>query len=218
MADITYSDLVKESQPVDVSEDGMALRMNRYGTSTFSITTAKVQVSTGEQAHAFTARRGVIYAKNGAKILPYFEREERTYVVMVEQFRIALPGKTLEPAGGEANPDVDPDVRTSMARELEEEAHITVRLEEIRVVFTGRIQPSMMPSKASGGIVRITESQLPKELVHGEHQFGEYTVVGIYPFLDLLRARDAGELDLDLETWLLLDGLAKELGLLLKRY
>jgi 8-oxo-dGTP pyrophosphatase MutT (NUDIX family) len=142
-------------------------------------------------------------------------RGEKVFVVMVEQFRIALRAVTLEAAGGEADED---DPRVSMARELEEEINLHVRSDRIKLVYTAFIQPPILTSKVFGGIVRISESDLPKELLGGEHQFGEFTVLTVRSLIPLLKSRDAGEFTFDLETSRLLDAVAEAVGLIERRY
>lgn len=215
MSEFKYRNLVHGSAPVSVTPDGLTVRMNKKGTVRFFMASAVVEIQTGTVKHEYNSSRGVIEAPHGAKVLPYYMNRDDWFVVMVEQFRIALPGKTLEPAGGEVD---EIDLQVSMARELEEEAHIVVPAEQIEIVFSAYIQPPMMRSKAFGGIVEIAESQLPRELVGGEWKLGEYTVVAVHRLLDLLRARDRMEADFDLETCLLLDAVAKKIGLLKKCY
>ncbi|MFA5935753.1 MAG: hypothetical protein WC787_02795 [Patescibacteria group bacterium] len=202
-------------KPLVVVDDGKTLHMNGKGTVRFSMVSTEVTIKTEKGERTYKSARGVIEAPHGAKVLPYFKRDDAWYVVMVEQFRIALPGKTVEPAGGEVD---EANPRLSMARELEEEAHVTVSPEDVEFVFSAYIQPSMMRAKAFGGIVEIKESQLPTELIGGEHQFGEYTVVSIQPLLPLLRSRDDGSWTSDLETYILLDAVAKAVGLIEKRF
>lgn len=215
MAEVIYSNLTDGSAPLEVSEDGRTLKMNKQGTVTFSIVSANVSIKAQDgQKHEYKSSRGVVQAPHGVKVLPYFMRGIDWYVVMVEQFRIAVPVKTIEPPGGE----MEEWPQVSMARELAEEARITVKAEDIDYVFCAYIQPSMMDAKAFGGIVLISESMLPKELVGGEWQFGEYTVVSTYKLVDLLKRRDEMTWEPDLETYLLLDAVAKKIGLLAKRY
>ncbi len=214
MVKFTHGEINKAAKGIQLTEDGKGVTLD--GGKRFSYHRTTVTIQTEGGMHQYTSQRGVIDTPpGGAKLLPYFRRGSEVFVVLVEQFRIALPGQTSEAPGGQLD---DVFVHECMARELKEEAHISVDPGKIKLVFKAFIQPSMMPAKAYGGIVQIEESQLPKELMGGEHQFGEYTVIAIYPLLGLLRARDAGTLCTDLETLLLLDAVAKETGLLLKRY
>ncbi|MEK7655126.1 MAG: NUDIX domain-containing protein [Patescibacteria group bacterium] len=216
MAEVRYSGLTYGSVPLVVSENGETVNMNKEGTATFSFVGADVSIGVQEgQMHTYKSTRGVVRAPHGAKVLPYFMRGGEWHVVMVEQFRIALPGKTIEPVGGEVDEETP---KQSMVRELEEEAHIVVRSEDVDVVYILYILPSMMRSKVFGGIVKIDESQLPLEIVGGEWSLGEYTVVGTYKLLDLLRSRDDMSWISDIETYLLLDAVAKKVGLLAKLY
>lgn len=216
MAEITHRDLVVGSDPVHVTDGGRTVHLNKRGTITFSYVSATVCVTTPDGvSREFHGSRGVIQAPTGAKILPYFKRGTEWHVVMVEQFRISLPDKTLEPPGGELDDD---DPRWCMARELMEEAHIAVRVEDIEVVFHAMLAPPIIRADVFGGIVHIDEWHLPRELVGGEWLHGEFTVIGTHNLVDLLRARDTMEVRLDLETHLLLDAVAKKVGLVEKRY
>lgn len=76
-----------------------------------------------------------------------------------------------------------------------------------------------MAAEAWGGIVEIQASRIPPELLHGEWDTGEYTVLVVKPLVDLLRLRDSmAEIWCDLWTSRLLDEVAKKVGLLTKNY
>ncbi len=215
MSEITHRDLTVDKSRLSLSDDGRILKMNKRGTVTFSVMSAVVTISTEHGVRDHLSSRGVINTPHGAKVLPFFKRGGEWYIVMVEQFRIALPGKTLEAPGGEVDEE---NVLLCMARELEEEARINVRTEDIQLVFRARVQPSMMNTTVYGGIVEIAESQLPQETVGGEWMHGEYTVLAVRSLIDVLKGRDSGFMDMDLETYLLLDCVAKRVGLLAVNY
>ncbi len=215
MAKFTHSNFEPTAKLLHVSEDGKTVFLNNRGTVSISIAGVSVSIVSGDREVDASHTRSVVTAPHGATLLPYFIRGEEVRVVMVEQFRIALCSSNLEAAGGEADEE---NVRASMARELEEEARITVSSESIKLVYGAYIQPSMMASMAFGGIVRISEDELPKELLGGEHQFGEFTVLSVRPLVPLLKARDAGDVTLDLETSRLLDAVAETVGLITRHY
>lgn len=197
---------------------GIRVKMNDSGTVSFFFGEAEVDVSSGgELLRKYTSRRGVILASDGAQVLPYFKNSKGEWqVVMVEQFRIALEDQTLEAPGGEVSPGSD--AKILMSEELAEEANINVNPFDIEIVFCEYIQPSMMNAKAWGGIVEIKESDLPKELLGGEWDLGEYTFLVIKPLVELLKSRDESNVVLDLWNSRLIDELAKKLGLLEKHY
>lgn len=198
--------------------EGNIVLMNRTGTVRAGLARARVQISIGTTVREYTSQRSVVEAPDGAQVLPYFKTDSGWNVVMVESFRIALPGQTLEAAGGEIDEN-EKDPRFAMARELKEETGIEVRPDNIRIVLEEWIQPSTMTARAFGGIVEIRESQIPSNLVHGEWDTGEYTVVVIKPLLELLRFRDSmPEARFDLWASRLLDEVAKKVGFLIKNY
>lgn len=216
MAVFTHTELQSGAKPLDVSEDGKRLKMNRTGTVAFTIDSTKVRIEMEDGKHReYTSSRGVIRAPHGAKVLPYYKHGDEWYLVLVEQFRIALPDKTFEAAGGEVD---EKNPRESMARELKEEAGIDVRMPDVQLVYSAYIQPSMMAAKAFGGIVQIERSQLPKEHLAGEWAQNEYTVLVTVNLLAMLNARDTGTIVFDLETCLLLDAVASKVGLIKKLY
>lgn len=198
--------------------EGNIVLMNRTGTVRAGLARAQVQLSIGTTVRKYTSQRSVIEGPDGAQILPYFKTDSGWKVVMVELFRIALPGQTLEAAGGEIDEN-EKDPRLTMARELKEETGIEVHHDDIRIVLEELTQPSIMAATAFGGIVEILESQIPSNLVHGEWDTGEYTVVVIKPLLELLRFRDSmPEARFDLWASRLLDEVAKKVGVLVKNY
>lgn len=190
--------------------------MNPKRTKKLFMARAEVEISIdGKVVRTYTSQRDTIEAPDGALILPYFREGSSWFVVMVEQFRIALPGKTIESPGGEVDRAA---IKQSMARELEEETRITVDSARIDLVFKELFNPSMMASKSYGGIVEIQLSEVPEQLLAGEWHLGEYTVVLVRPLVELLRQRDAMETELALYTSRLLDEVAKKVGLLSKSY
>lgn len=209
------SGLERGSRPI-VVHDGRVAEMNKSGKKLFFFARAEIEVILdGASPRRLICEREIIEAADGCQVVPYFKDTSGWHVVMVEQFRIALPGKTLEPAGGEVD---EKDPKASMARELQEEAHITVDANDIELVFCERIEPSMLGARMWSGIVEITRSQLPKELSGGEWANGEYTVLVVRSLLELLRERDAGRGDFCLRTSRALDELAKKVGLLTRNY
>lgn len=215
MATFAHSEHQTAIKPLDV-DGGTKLYMNGKKTVMFSFHRAEVLIQMEDgSSRPYTSQRGVIVAPHGAKVLPYFKFGKEWFVVMVEQFRIALPDQTLEAAGGEVD---EKDPIESMVRELQEEAGIPVPKENINLVYAAYIQPSMMAAKAYGGIARIKKSWLPRTLIGGEWAQNEYTVLCVQNLLDLLRARNKGELVFDLETWMLLDAVATKVGLIKKHY
>jgi len=213
---------MKDERALGVKEFVIAdrvLNMNVKGTVRFSFGRAMVDIlaSDGQLIRTVTSQRGVIEAPDGAQVLPYFMglEDSQWYVVLVEQFRIAIPAQTIEAPGGEVD-EVNP--RESMARELWEEAHIRVTADDIELVYCERIQPSMMAARIWGGVVEVDESQLPSELLGGEFALGEYTVLVTRPLLELLKDRDALKFDLDLMLSRLIDEVAKRVRLLNKNY
>jgi 8-oxo-dGTP pyrophosphatase MutT (NUDIX family) len=144
---------------------------------------------------------------HGAKLLPYFfTADGECHVVLVEQFRRALNGELLEAAGGKTDSE---NIFLEMCRELREETGIEVFPDDVEFIFEAYIQPSLMASKAYGGIVAILEREVPTELHAGEIHLGERTRVSVRSLKELLDARARGEIVFDLETWILLDAVAK---------
>lgn len=199
-----------------VRDDGI-VEMNPHGTKLLSVSSATVQIfSRGTLINEHVTTRDSISAADGAEVMPYFLSHDRWHVIMVEQFRIAVPGQTLEAAGGEVD---GADILASMARELEEEARIRIEPERIKVVFSELAHPSILNARMYGGIVELQEHEVPEELtVGGEHQFGEYTVLVVLPLIELLRQRDSRSHNLDVLASRLLDEVAKDVGLLVKNY
>ncbi len=216
MAKFTHTEFDRAAEMLAVSADSKHVFLNGKRTVMLSMASAQVRIEAeGKEPASYRSKRAVIQAPHGAKVLPYFKRHDQWFVVMVEQFRIALPGQLLEAAGGEADTS---NIAGEMSRELNEETRIAVAGDDIELVYEAYIQPSMMAAKAYGGIVEINELELPKELMGGEHQFGEYTVLTVKPLVPLLRQRDVYQLTFDLETWLLLDAVAQAAGLVKRLY
>jgi 8-oxo-dGTP pyrophosphatase MutT (NUDIX family) len=203
-----------------VVRDGRIAEMNKSGTKLFYFARAEVEISrNGKLTGRYISERDMIEAPDGCLILPYFCDDADWQVVLVEQFRIAIPGKTTEPAGGEANYCIWIEKpKESMARELEEETHIKVDPNEIELVFCEMIEPSMLGSRIWAGIIEISKSQLPVEIIGEELVSGECTVIVVKPLIKLLKDRDAMRIEMNLRTSRLLDELAKKVGLLTKNY
>lgn len=199
-----------------------AVPLNHNGTTVFCFAEAEVEISLpGEESIRHVSRRGVILTPNGAQVLPYFWNGKEWKVVMVEQFRIAVPGKTLEGPGGQ----VDwPDVPRCMAEEIKEETGIVVDPSRIEIVFCEYMWSSMTSARAWGGIVEISKADIPEKVLWGEFMRGEYMAVVVWPLAEILRLRDQkltsasyGD-GLDLWTSRLLDEVAKKTGLLVRNY
>lgn len=216
MGIIKHEHLIVRSSVFPLEMDGTVVRLNKHGSVSCSYVKADIYIGLHEKSLQRYARElPVITAPPGAKVLPYFWEDNAWHVILVEQFRIALPGNTVEAAGGEAN---EQHIRTSMAAELLEETGITVNPERIQVVSIAYIQPSILNAKAYGGIVKIEPAQIPSHRVSGEWQQGEYTILTARPLLSLLRSMDDGTFTTDLETRVLLTALARRTGYLVANY
>lgn len=197
--------------------EGNVVLMNKTGTVNFCFARSEVEIHSddGSLISSYKSQRGVVYAPDGAQVLPYFRYDSIWHVVMVEQFRIAVPIQTLECPGGEVD---FADIQSSMAKELREETQIEIKPARIKVVFRELIQPSTMNAWAYGSIVELNQKEIPDKVIGGEWQFGEYTALVVKPLVELLKLRDSGNHNLDLWASRLLDEVAKEVGLLRKCY
>ena len=191
------------SQPLTYTMQGRVANLHPNGNMTAAFAKADVTLTLENgTTRQYQSERGIISILDGVKVLPYGFWEGAWHVVMVEQFRVALPGATLEPPGGGLD---SADIRKKMTEELAEEAHILLEPQRIRMVYSAYVQPSVMAAKAHGGIVEIQHAELPENLLAGEQHKGEYTVVCVRPLRELWTARGTGKWIPDLETWLLLD-------------
>lgn len=208
--------VISNARRLQVRGDG-AIEMNLRATKLLFIAQATVEIrdNQGRFLNSHTSARDTITAPDGAQVIPYFKKNGQWFVVMVEQFRIAVPVQTLEAPGGEV--DIN-DIPASMAKELAEEAHLIIDPVRIEVVLCELVQPSMLNGKAYGGIVEVAEAEVPEEVLGGEHQYNEYTALVIKPLVELLRLRDSSQHNLDLWGSRLLDEVAKKVGLLVKNY
>lgn len=199
-----------------IADDSTVL-MNKTGTVSFRFARSEVEIRSdnGALISSYKSQRGVVFAPDGAQVLPYFKRDSLWHVVMVEQFRIAVPVQTLECPGGEVD---FTDIQSSMAKELKEETGIEVDSARIKIVLHELIQPSTMNAWAYGGIVELDQNEVPDKVIGGEWQFGEYTALVAKPLLQVLKIRDSGNHHLDLWASRLLDEVAKEVGLLKRCY
>lgn len=157
--------------------------------------------------------RGVVQARPGANVLPYFSHKGSCFVVLVEQFRLAVGRVTFEAPGGV----VEGDVKRSMARELREETGIKVNPRDIEIKFREYYLASLLCGSAWGGIVGVRESQLPGYSPALEDGCtNEYTNVHYAPLLKVqeLKSQFSGKVKFDLWTSRLLDEVAKKVGLL----
>lgn len=201
----------RDSGGLSISLDRRQTTTLRYGSADFDII-----LDDGERKRG-RCQRAFIEGPDGVNVLPYFYRGESVWVVMVRQFRIALGGQnkeTLECPGG----GLEGEVLAGMVKELYEETRICVDLNRIKLVLHELAWPSMLSVAAWGGIVKIDESEIPKELLFGEWFDGEYSIREIHPLKNLLEFRDSDEMRFDLWTSRMLDELAKEVGLFSRTY
>lgn len=183
----------------------------------FFIRQADVLTSDG----VFTVSRGVIKAGDGANVLPYFW-DDGWKVVMVRQARVAPCVVTTEPPGGKIDYHEFEDedgftmpqehvVKSSMAKELKEEAGITVQPEKIRLVFAEYYLPQLLEGVAWGGVVEINKSDLPAGLMT-RHLGQEHTEMAVFDFGDLIVKKENAWRDFpvfDLWTSRLVDEVGK---------
>lgn len=203
-------------KPLTVRKNNV-VELNPKATKLLYLAQAEVEIISRGRflPHRYVSTRDTIEAPDGAQLLPYFWAGDEWIVVLVEQFRIAIPGQTYEAPGGEVD---ERDPAAAMARELSEETGIKIDHKAVEIVFCERIQPSMMAARIWGGIVRINPADLPPELLNGEVAFGDYTVLITKPLEELLVKRDTLTADFDLMLSRLLDEVAKRVGLLQKHY
>lgn len=189
-----------------------------------------VLVESGDKRWTYKSRRGVLFVNDGCALLPYFiETDGRWKVVFVEQFRIALLEATIEVPGGIVSEGGygklklmeckdQEEVKDAMARELKEETGIEAARDRIKIVLNEWAWPSMTNAKLWGGIVEISNKDLPEENVCGEWNYGEYTICVVYDLIEILYNRETGRKRFDLLTSRLIDEVAKATGWLKKMY
>ncbi len=160
--------------------------------------------------------REVVKLPPGGQVLPYFKDTSGKWkIVLVSQYRISLERKTIEGAGGGI--DKDEYVPKALARELNEEAGIKVKSQDITMVFSEYILTSLLNATMFGGIVRINAHMVKNKNKRNSGN-GERTQVEIFDLKDLLRKREAGAIKIDLMTSRLIDEVAKATGLLIRKY
>ena len=204
----------KGCEKLDVKNN--KVKLNNKGTTFFSFNRAAVEIMTDQgQSRTYVSQRGVIEAPDAALVLPYFQDKGEWYVVLIEQFRLALSGQTLEAPGGELD---TADVARGMVRELQEETGISVAPKRIKVVYSELAAPSLMSAKMWGGIVKLEKSEVPEALLAGEWACNEYSALATRPLVAFLKSRDAMTIIIDLWLSRLLDEVAKKVGPHIKKY
>lgn len=160
--------------------------------------------------------REVIKLPIGGQVLPYFKDIKGVWhVVLVSQYRIALKKKTLEAAGGRI--DKGEAVQKALARELNEETGINAKPQAVTIIFNEYALTSLLNTSVFGGIIRISANMVKNKKKQNSGN-GERTQVEIFNLKDLLKKREKGTIKIDLLTSRLLDGVAKAVGLLVKKY
>lgn len=215
MAKFLSSRLEEGFQSVEVKDNVVV--MNKSGRLNFRYCRAKVDIISdkGEKIKSYTAQRGVVRGNDGAEILAYFKKDGVWYVLLVEQYRIALDRQTLEAPGGEVH---EADPLAAAVKELAEEIHLNIDKSRVKVVLKEWFLPSLIEARAHGGIVELEAAEVPGVLLAGEWQYREYTILAVRPLVEMLKLRDSQNHDLDLWLSRLLDEVAKAVGLLKKCY
>lgn len=167
----------------------------------------KALIKIGENSKMVT--RGVVEGPDGANVLPYFIEDGKCYIILVAQFRHAVESVTWEAPGGVIGPM---GITESMAKELEEEAGIKVRPENIQVIFKEYLLPSLTSAFGWGGIVRINRADIPSERLRGVPCEGEFTLLIITPLAELIIAVQGQLIILDLWTSRLINELTRMVG------
>lgn len=154
----------------------------------------------------------------GGHVIPYFKDAQGEWqLVLVEQFRLAIPGFMYEAAGGVI--EEGDNWRETMVREAEEEIGVIIKdSEQIRLMPATFFWHTFSGMKMYGGLVEIKPEDLQLDEVYLDDKGNEFTMRVIMPLRQALKMRDAHEAFSDYLTSQLLDEVAKATGLLIKNY
>jgi len=158
----------------------------------FTRKTAKVELRDGSH-HTFV--RHVLETGPATSILPYFfdEKTKKWHVVMVNQYRPAVDYVSLEAPGGLL--EEGSDVRKEMARELLEEAGVSVNPKSIRIVDVQHLAASFCDQVVYLGIVDLRIKDKKKliesiKIQNGSVGESEFTEVVVLPLDRLLKNKN----------------------------
>lgn len=157
----------------------------------------------------------VIILSGGGLVLPYFNSRGKWKIVLVSQFRPAVLKRTMEAPGGRLDSQ-SPDI--ALSRELLEEAGIKVKPQSIMIVVNEYTHPSILSTVNIGGIVKINTNMVENKKMAGNSCENEWTQVKVFDLVEILRKRENNLIMLDLMTSRLIDEVAKNVGLLVKKY
>ncbi|PIT92422.1 MAG: hypothetical protein COU08_02405 [Candidatus Harrisonbacteria bacterium CG10_big_fil_rev_8_21_14_0_10_42_17] len=152
----------------------------------FTKRTAEIETEDGKK-HVFD--RHVLETGPAVSVLPYFfdETTKEWYAVLVKQYRPAVDAVCLEAPGGLL--EEGREKRSEMARELKEEAGITVKPEDIELVGSHHLASSFCDQVVHLGITKLTVNNAAHEIkkqngLMSEQEFTEVEIVPIKKILD----------------------------------
>lgn len=179
--------------------------LSRWGHAKFVEKEARIEVDGQEKI----IKRVSIEAPNGANVLPYFFIGNKCYIVLVAQFRTAVEAVTWEAPGGVVEDGEQYKIKSTLARELAEEAGIIIDANNIELVFKEFFIPSLTCGLGWGGLVQIKEKNLPLDRINGEPQEGEFTSLVVKSLDEIVDMRINQKVIFDLWTSRLIDEVSK---------